>query len=708
MGTTKLGKRTLSETATRTKRTKTNNAKKKAGKTGKIAYTLIAAFLIPVILIISLGVLSYQSASKNMKRQYETSIEGNVATVSDYGHMLCNTIENKVIEVTANDAVTSFYTKYVGETDSKAMGLLRDVKTLLTTAKGSCSYIYSFNVFSAKGGNVSSTSGVLPESAYEDFSTTDEAAQITGNHGVWSGYHRYIDDTLKVSTDSYGLSYSKSLTKGDGYIVFDISYQQIADMLAGLDQGAGSIAAIVTPDGREFVVADEETKAEITEDNMAFVGQSYTQNALDSGEAGKSYITHNGQKYLFTYAPIGKTGLLVTSLVPNSTILAAASGIRNVTVIVVLLASLIALAIGLLIARSISREVTSLTKSMAKVSKGDFTTLFVSKRKDEFLLLTLGMSEMLANIRDIVDNMKQFNQNVNDSANGVASTAGTMAESMEDINIAMDEVAQGVVHQAQDTENSLNKMSEFSEQLNEVYNDTTKMGENSESAMQAVIAGKDKIQELNEKSDAAARMTQILVTDIEEVDSHSGNIGSIVETINAIAGQTNLLSLNASIEAARAGEAGRGFAVVAEEIRNLAEQSSEAGKQISGIVGTIQDKTRETTDCAKQTEEYLREQAASIEGTVEAFGVIAKDVEEMVEVLQTVTENMAAMMNDKDMVLESISSIASVSEQAAASTEEVTATVNAQLEDANRLAQEAKRLSEDVAVVNEKMNRFQV
>ena len=170
--------------------------------------------------------------------------------------------------------------------------------------------------------------------------------------------------------------------------------------------------------------------------------------------------------------------------------------------------------------------------------------------------------------------------------------------------------------------------------------------------------------------------------------------------------QTNLLSLNASIEAARAGEAGKGFAVVADEIRKLAEQSSDAVDQIKVIILNIQSHTNTTVACAKDTELHLSEQAQSIEETIDVFTGIAGYVEEMIDSLRHITENMQNMVENKNQVLESMKDIVSVSENTAASTEEVTATVNGQLDEAQKLADEAGHLSEEVQQLNESMNRY--
>ncbi|MEW5919938.1 MAG: methyl-accepting chemotaxis protein [Bacillota bacterium] len=162
---------------------------------------------------------------------------------------------------------------------------------------------------------------------------------------------------------------------------------------------------------------------------------------------------------------------------------------------------------------------------------------------------------------------------------------------------------------------------------------------------------------------------ELINTKISELNQRSNEIVRFLNLINEIASQTNLLALNAAIEAARAGEYGRGFAVVAEEVRKLAENASLATKEINDLVITIQASIKESVSAAAKGMENTKQ-------VKEAFISIMKSIENTEKVIANIALSSREQAEKTDHIVYVIQSISTVAQEAAATSQEVTAVVH--------------------------------
>jgi methyl-accepting chemotaxis protein len=488
------------------------------------------------------------------------------------------------------------------------------------------------------------------------------------------------------------------MAENNGFIIIDIPKKEIEHAISNINLGDGSIVGFVTSDGVEALLNTEETSI--------FSPLEYYKAAVSGNQLnGHSYERYNGREYLFLYSKVGSTKAMICALVPKSTILAQAQSIKLLTLVFVTLASAIAILVGTVIAGRIGTEISKLSKSIALAAKGNLTAKFTTNRKDEFLILSNSLTDMVTGMRGLIEQVTEVVDKVNNSAGKLSDTSGEILTSTRDISLAIDEIEKGVVQQAEDTEQCLSQMSNLSDRINQVYNSTYEIEQIAKDTKVIVGEGITTIDELNRKSSATTDITKVVIRDIEDLAVQSVNIEGFIEVINGIADQTNLLSLNASIEAARAGEAGRGFAVVAEEIRKLAEQSLRASNQITAIVNEIKMKTKTTATSAKQAEDIVGSQMEALTNTIRTFENINEHVGNLVNNLDNIAEGVRGIEGAKDDTLDAIRNISAVSQQTATSSEEVSATAINQIttveymsNSASGLAMEARRLEEAVQI----------
>lgn len=449
-----------------------------------------------------------------------------------------------------------------------------------------------------------------------------------------------------------------------------------------------------------------------------------------------------------------------------------ANSANSLTVVLLTVSILAGILISWIVANSIKKPVAELSNrlnsieslcmteleiAITKLESGDLTYGIAPATKpidnpsnDEIGKMSVVFNRMLTKAKACIDayeksraNLSALVNNLKENAELVASTsaqldraseetgqaANSIAQTIQQVATASDEsaksatqIASGSEQLAQSSTQAANAMERLQISISEVQAGGAKQDEATIQASETAAAGSQAV----EQTVASMEKIQVQVATSSEAVRDLGEkgqqIGLIVQTIEDIAQQTNLLALNAAIEAARAGEQGKGFAVVADEVRKLAERSSEATKEIATLIDSVRAGVDQAVSAMEATNNEVTQGSAQSSEAGLAISQIMDAVSTVREIATVNGKAIDAMGRGAQVVSDAISAAAAISEETAAgaeemsaSTEEVSASAQtvsaaveeqtAQIEEVSASAQHLRRLADDL---NDVVAQFKV
>ncbi|WP_423409423.1 methyl-accepting chemotaxis protein [Heyndrickxia sp. MSNUG] len=675
----KRGIRTTMKLGRKNKENSETQGKKSISIKGKLIISFIAILLIPTLMV---GFMSFKNAKDEIKKQIQLSSEKNVMLLDKF---LYSKIEPKLFDA-------AYFTEALNR-DSYSEKELQNTIAKFKQYK----YLHeeSLNVYMGtdSGEMLLFPKQELPQGFdprerawYKDALASNGKAIIT---------NPYVD----AATGDLLVTVAQAVSDGSGVFGIDISLNELKEITDGISIGERGYPAILGTD-RSYIVHPTQKPGDKAEGD--WVSKVY---ANQKGHL--SYIYKGIDKEMEFYTN-ELTGWKIIGSMDLTEVDEAAQPILYATLMIVAIFIFIGVLLSYFIVRSITRPLKELGDITDRVANGDLTRSFEVKKYDEIGKLGTSFNNMILALKELI-------QQVGEKSDLLASSSEQLNASSEQNNHATEQVANSIQEVASGTENQRNMVhqstevvKEMSDSIDKIMRNAQEVADTAKDANIVVAEGEQSIQksvhQMKNINETVADLGQVIHT----LGTRSNEISQIVDVISEIAGQTNLLALNAAIEAARAGEHGKGFAVVADEVRKLAEQSAKSTESIRQLIASIQaDTNTAVVSMDKGTEEVEKGiQIVDLAGV--SFRQIQQFVDNVSAQIHEVSASMEEMGQGAKQVVEFVSRIEEITASVNAESQEVSAATEEQLASMQEIAASAASLSYMAEELQESVRKFEI
>ncbi|RKN85390.1 methyl-accepting chemotaxis protein [Paenibacillus ginsengarvi] len=665
---------------------------------------LLIFFASIVSLVLIIGILSYQISKSIIKNKVADASQQTITQATDKVDFLLESMENITIQIMSDDAVADNMSKYKDKTltqfDKLQTGQL--VSSRLKSYVLANSKIGDINILPL---NAEVTDTYRTTTPKDDVYKSDWFTKIKEADGkaVWLPTKKagYVSTPNSFAVGRVLRNIKSSSV--EGILIMELKTNALREALGVVSIGQGSSIAII---GKDNNVVYSETSEELETPYIVDVAANIAKTGIDSDnfEAVK-----DKEEILTVYDPIQKSDWLLVGTIPVGELVKDASTIFTLTIIMVLVAIVLAILVGLLVIRMIAHPLVSLRNLMMEGARGNLTVRVKDNgRQDEIGQLSASFNEMMEQITSLVSQTNLSAQEVLNTASELSDASRKTSISAKEIAVATEEIASGASSLAVEAERGSDLTGTINVKVGHVVEANAMMETAAAEVQTASRKGADYMSELITKTGTTEEMIRSMADKVEKLQESTSSIRKILDMLDNITKQTNILSLNATIEAARAGAAGKGFMVVADEIRKLADQSRQSIDVVAQITAKIQTEMKETVGVLSEAYPIFQEQITSVKNADDIFKQVQAQMDGFAGKLQEVTGSVEQLQESQHVLSEAMTNVSAVAEQSSATSQEVASLSSEQLSISDGLVKLSEKLEQLSNSLKESLSKFSI
>ncbi|MHA6485074.1 methyl-accepting chemotaxis protein [Paenibacillus sp. strain BS8-2] len=654
--------------------------------------------------VATVGVLAYVAAKNLVEENVSEASFQTIEQVTNNLDTVFNNYEDLSMQIMIDKQIRDSLVTYIGKGDEfEALMTGRDISEKLSN------YIMSNNT-------ISGASLIPTDAALKPITAGLADIVLSAKQLETDWFKQVVEESGRVlwiepqeagiiaATNNSTIALAR-LVKNVGVIeetfvlVIEIPIKSIAERLGEVNLGIGSQLFVVNPSS-EMVINDDST----------LIGQPASVQLPEQSESGRPKMeTNDGENVLAAYQSLELSGWKLVGTIPVEELAKQASVIRTLTIWMVIIGAIIAVAIGLLVIATVAKPLVQLRNLMVEGASGNLTIRSkVGNRRDEIGELANSFNEMMSQIQALAQQTTRSAVEVLNTASELTDASKKTSIAAKEIAVATEEIANGATSLAVEAEKGSDLTSQMNIQMNEVISANGEMSSSAVEVENASRQGTAYMGILIEKTGTTEEMTRSMVEKVDALKDSTGSIVKILDVLNNLTKQTNILSLNATIEAARAGAAGKGFMVVADEIRKLADQSRQSIDVVAQITAKIQGEIEETVSVLSKAYPLFQEQITSVKEANSIFLQVEAQMGQFSDKLTVATNAVSSLEQSQVVMSDAMTSVSAVAEESSATSEEVASLSSEQLSISEGLVNLSNKLDTVSRELKESLSKFKI